>query len=498
MKKIKTIFSEQKNQLSLPLMIFVYLSRAVFLISCFTVSSPKEAVYPLISFFLTYLISFCHLISKEGSFLHSLSHRTTVLICASSLVSCFIGQTLGVLEKIPDYDIVMSAVTGVMSTLFGYYITLALKDITNKRDCGFVSSSAFFISGTIVLFRELIEFFCDFFFGTNFSHVEQIGDDHWFFRLFGIGKGVPQQRPLYDTDEDILISLVFSAIATAFIYIFLRSRNKNLYIKEKRKAFSLKALPERISDKIFIEIDKAKADTNIWDILIWWITRSSMLYAIISMDVVAEQILMAANLLGTFAITLMHLIFKPDSLFCKINYRVQSWVCLIVFTGSYMGHYTFVYNHLPRFDLFLHFVSGFITVAAGYYAARTFMKPGSKHNILLICVYAFCISGFIMPFWEVFEFVGDFLFGSANQGFYWAPSDSSFFFKVFGHGVGNTSLYYLYDTIYDVLLALLTTVISTVWLYISLLLNLRKENDCKSEAAEKITAEAAEKITADC
>ena len=66
MKKIKTIFSEQKNQLSLPLMLFVYLSRAVFLISCFTVSSPEEAVYPLISFLLTYLISFCHLISKEG------------------------------------------------------------------------------------------------------------------------------------------------------------------------------------------------------------------------------------------------------------------------------------------------------------------------------------------------------------------------------------------------------------------------------------------------
>lgn len=492
MNKVKTIFVEQKNQLSLPLMLFVYLSRAVFLISCFTVSSPKEAVYPLISFLLTYLISFCHLVSKEGSFLHSLSHRITVLICASSLVSCFIGQTLGVLSKVSEFDIVMSAVTGVMSTLFGYYVTLALRSVTNKRDCGFVSSSAFFTSGTIVIFREIIEFFCDFFFGTNFSHVEQIGDDHWFFKILGVGNGVPQQRPLYDTDEDMLISIVFSAVTTAFIYLFLRRKNKNLFIKESKAKLSLKALPGRITDKIYNEVDKIKADTNICDILIWWTTRSAMIYAIISMEDVAEKILMAANLLGTFAITLMHLLFKTDSLFCKISYRVQSWVCLIVFTGSYMGHYTFVYNHLPRFDLFLHFISGFITVAAGYYAAKTFMKPDNRHNILLICVYAFCVSGFIMPFWEVFEFVGDFIFGSANQGFYWAPSDNSFFFKVFGHGVGNTTLYYLFDTIYDVLLAILTTVISTVWLYISLLLSLKREN------TTVITAETKEKITSDC
>lgn len=492
MNKIKTVFAEQKIQLSLPSIVFINLSRIIFLSSCFIAPSLKEAAYPIVALLLTYLISFCHLISAEGSFLRSLSHRITALICFSSLISCFIGQTLGLLTKFPDYDIVMSAVTGVMSTLFGYYVTLALRSVTVKRDCGFISSSAFFTSGTIVIFREIIEFFCDFFFGTNFSHVEQIGDDHWFFRLLGIGNGVPQQRPLYDTDEDMLISIVFSAITTAFIYLFLRNKNKNLFIKESKAKLSLKALPQRITDKIYNEVDKLKADTNVYDIIIWWTTRSAMIYAIISMEDVAEKILMAANLLGTFAIALMHLLFKRDSLFCKISYRVQSWVCLIVFTGSYMGHYTFVYNHLPRFDLFLHFISGFITVAAGYYAARTFMKPDNRHNILLICVYAFCVSGFIMPFWEVFEFVGDFIFGSANQGFYWTPSDNSFFFKVFGHGIGNTNLYYLFDTIYDVLLAILTTVISTVWLYISLLSNLKKESSTVS------TAETKEKITSDC
>ena len=90
-----------------------------------------------------------------------------------------------------------------------------------------------------------------------------------------------------------------------------------------------------------------------------------------------------------------------------------------------------------------------------------------------------------MPFWEVFEFFGDFLFGSANQGFYWGPSEDSFFFKVFGHGAGNTMLYYLFDTVYDVLLAFVTTVLSVVWLYIILLKGL-KVHKADTET-EKIT-----------
>lgn len=483
MDKIKVLFAKQKKQLSLPAIIFIYLSRVIFLVSCFFVHTPFDAVYPLAAFLLTYLISFCHLISKERSFLNKLSHKITVLICLSSLTSSFVGKALGVLHSFPDYDIVMSIVTGISGTLFGYYITKALKEITNRRDCAFTVSSALFISGTVIFFREMLEFFCDYLFGTNFVHAEQIGDDHWFFRLLGVGSNIPQQRPLYDTDEDMLISLLVSAVTAAALYIFLRTRNKNLFTKQSKDKFSFNALPKKMTDKVYTEADKIKAETNIYDILTWWLTRAVMMYAAILMEDPLEKVLIIANLLATFAISLLHLVFPKDSLFCKINYRMQSWICLIVFTGSYMGNFIFVYNNLPRFDLFLHFISGPIAVAGGYYAAKTFLKPDSRHNILLISVYAFCLSCFIMPFWEVFEFCGDFLFGTANQGFYWVPSDNSFFFKIFGHGAGNTMLYYLFDTVYDVLLALLTTVISTVWLYLSLIKNMRKAA-CTQEEKE--------------
>ena len=153
MKKITSELSHMKTQLPLPFIIFVYLSRAVFIFSIFISPAKEVAVFSFVAFALTFLVDLCHFISKKGSFLSSLSHRITVLICISSLVSCFMGQTLGILEKAPDFDIVMSIVTGVMGTLFGYYVTLPLKDVKEKRDCGFVASSSLFISGTIVFFR---------------------------------------------------------------------------------------------------------------------------------------------------------------------------------------------------------------------------------------------------------------------------------------------------------------------------------------------------------
>lgn len=471
MTKLKSEFVIFREQLKMPLTVFVYLSRFVFLVSAFLV--PSSAAFSIAALLLTYFPFLCRIIGKKESFLVSLSYKVTVLICMASLVSCFMGQTLGVLNNNPDYDIVMSLVTGVTGTAFGYYLTLALKKIENKRDCSFVASSALFISGTLIFFREMLEFFSDYLFGTNYVHAEHLGDDHWFFRLLGVGSNIPEQRPLFDTDEDMLISLLSSAVATAFVYLFLRIKNKALFLKEKSKKAPLKNLPSKISDKIFTEIEKVKADTNIYDMLTWWLTRAVMAYAFIMMEDPAEKILIGANLLATFAITLLHLVFPGESLFGKINYRLQSWICLLVFTGSYMGNFIFVYNNLPRFDLFLHFISGPIAVAAGYYTIKTFKTPENKREVFLAALYAFCLSCFIMPFWEVFEFFGDFLFGSANQGFYWGPSENSFFFKVFGHGTSNTMLYYLFDTVYDVLLAFVTTVLSVVWLYISLLKGLK-------------------------
>ncbi|MBQ1995290.1 MAG: hypothetical protein II237_03755, partial [Clostridia bacterium] len=297
MTKLKSELTVFKKQLSLPLAIFVYLSRAIFLVSAFAV--PSSAVFSLVAFLLTYLVSFLHIISKEGSFINALSHKVTALISFASLISCFIGQTLGVLAKIPDYDIVMSLVTGITGTLFGYYLTMSMKKVENKRDCSFIASSSLFVSGTLIFFREMLEFFSDYLFGTNYVHAEQIGDDHWFFRLLGVGSNIPQQRPLFDTDEDMLISLISSAITTVALYIFMRVKNKVLFTKKEKQKLSFKAVPERIYNKIWAEIEAIKADTSVVDMITWWCTRSAMIYAAITIEDNAERILIIANLLAT-------------------------------------------------------------------------------------------------------------------------------------------------------------------------------------------------------
>lgn len=481
MSRIKNEAKSFCTNLPLPQIIFIYLTRMLLLFSCVSADSKEKSVLSLAALLLTYLVSFLHIISKKGSFLNSLNHRITTLISLSSLVSCFIGQTLGVLQKHEEYDILMSAVTGVAGTLFGYYVTLALRNIKEKRDCAFTVSSSLFISGTIVFFREMIEFFIDFRFGTNITHAEFIEDDHWLFKLLGFGNSVREQRPLYDTDEDMLISLIFSAFTTVALYLYLRFSHKELFGKTSKRKNLFKNLPQKISDKIYFEAEKVKQQTDIYDILVWWLTRTAMVYAIFNMEDTYKMVLVGANLLATFAISLLHLVFPKDSLFYKINYRMQTWLCLLVFTGSYMGNFMFVYNYLPRFDLFLHFISGPICVAGGYYVASAFFKADTKKNVLLTVIYAFCLSCFVMPFWEVFEFCGDFLFGSANQGYYWVPSDDSFFFKLFGHGAGNTMLYSLFDTVYDVLLAFFATAVSLVCLHIHLSSKLKKKESAVTQ-----------------
>ena len=97
-----------------------------------------------------------------------------------------------------------------------------------------------------------------------------------------------------------------------------------------------------------------------------------------------------------------------------------------------------------------------------------------------------------MPAWEVSEFIGDFIWGTTNQGFYWGPTESSFLFKVFGRGAYNTAMYPLYDTFYDVLLAIVTTVPTVAAVYISLASKLGRSKGDALHPDEKESAAYAE------
>lgn len=418
-------------------------------------------------------------------------YKVLILLAVAVLFGGVVGFGFGVMEKFPEYDIFLQALSGIIGVALGYYITVALNKPKTKNELTFTSFSALCISGTIVAVRKFVQFFIDFYTGSNLLHTDFVEDSHWLYRVFGFGMSPYEQRPLLDTDEDFTISILFSLISTAVLYLYQRAKNKALFIRETQKEkFTFKSIPARVKERVSLEIEKVRRDCSIWDLLLWWCTRAVMVYAFIVMENRAEATLLLANLIGTFAITLIHFILPKNSVLTNVSYKAQSLITIIVFLGSWCGNFVFVYNIVPRFDLFLHLISGYLCVMGGYYIALTLLKPENKKQIQLIAIFALCFSFFIMPFWEVSEFIGDFIWGTSNQGFYWGPTDDSFFFKVFGHGVGNTRLYYLFDTFYDMLLAVVTTVGTFVALYAGLLFKLKKNKS----VAVNITEQDEEKI----
>lgn len=474
-------FDRIKEEASVCEIFFWWVTR-ILVILC-GIKNKEDTAFYLIVAVLTFSVDIFHLVFPKVK----ISARLQSYICSLVLLSTVVGLGFGVIENYPDYDIVLQLSGGIFTGALGYYTALALRKPETRNDFTFVTFFTLCFSGTVTIFRKLAEFFCDFYYGTNLCHVEFIEDSHWFYRLFGLGMSPENQRPLFDTDEDFIFSLIGAIISAAGVYLNSVLRNRNIFKLRKISIGNMiKNLIPNFRKKISLEIQKVKEDTSIFDILFWWCVRASMVYAFIVWDNRAEATLLLANLIGTFAITLVHLVFPIGSVFSRISYRTQTLITVIVFLGSYCGNYCFVYNIVPRFDLFLHFVSGTLCVLGGYYIAITLIELKSKRDSLLTALFAFCFSSFIMPAWEVSEFIGDFIWGTSNQGFYWGPTDESFFFKVFGHGTGNTGLYYIFDTVYDVLLAIVTTVLTFIALYVFLEYK-RRKTVSKFIAAEKET-----------
>ena len=199
----------------------------------------------------------------------------------------------------------------------------------------------------------------------------------------------------------------------------------------------------------------------------------------------AEATLLGVIFIGTFAISILHFVFPKESMFCKINYRVQTLIAIIAFLGSYCGNYVGVYAYASRFDTLLHFTSGFIGAAAGYYIALTLVEARSKKENFLIGVFALSFSLAIIPIHEMTEFIGDYIWGTANQGFLWEPRPDVIIYKLFGYGVGNEVLIRIYDTMYDMCLASSTSLLS----FIILLVFPKVKNKAKSGQSNKSVTE---------
>lgn len=381
---------------------------------------------------------------------------------------------------IGEWDILLQLLLGVVTAFAGYFIAQKIKKAADKNELTLNVISGMCIAGTAAMLAELAEFFIDFYKGTNLLHADLVTNEHWLYRLVGTMMSLDGQRYLLDTDEDMLMTLLGGIVTTAAMYIFMRIKNKPMFAKEK-KVKVRRSFGEWAQNKFTVEKAKLERDCSVADILFWWCTRAVMFYAFIVMEDRAEATLLCANLVATFAVTLVHIVFPEGTFFSRISYRTQSLITVIVFLGSYCGNFVWLYGIVSRFDLFLHLISGVLCTLGGYYIALTLVRPDTKRKVWLITAFACAFSFFIMPAWEISEFVGDFIWGTTNQGFYWGPTDDSFLFKIFGRGAYNTALYPLYDTFYDVLLAMVTTVPTTLGIYLSMAKRLKKDEKAVDE-----------------
>lgn len=460
-KKIKE--KELVKSTSIAEIVFWWVARAFLLVGVFTADSTVKKVFIVISLLFTFLVSAVKKIFKGSDFAKSLDPHLQSCISLTAALGAGVGFGLGVFKLFPEYGILLHLYGGIIGVAIGYYISIAMRKPKSAKDFNYTTLMSFSISCAFIVPRKILQFFIDFFTGRDLIKCDFVGDDHWLFSVVGHMNSMYEQRPLYDYSEDLLFGLVGTFLATAVLYIYFRVNNKSAFKKDKKKVgFSLKEIPSRCVNKVIYEIQKVKTETNICDMLIWWCTRALMLYAFITMQDRAEATLLLAIFIGTFAISILHFITPKDSMFCRLSYKVQTLITVIAFFGSYVGNYINIYSIVGRYDAFLHFISGFISFAAGYYLALTLLKPGTKRENFSICVFAFAFALAIIPIHETVEFVGDFIWGTTNQGFMWEPSDNILLYNLFGHGVGNELLIRIYDTIYDMSLASTTSTLSFI------------------------------------
>lgn len=99
-------------------------------------------------------------------------------------------------------------------------------------------------------------------------------------------------------------------------------------------------------------------------------------------------------------------------------YRLPSYlyfpVILFVVGSNYFAMMLNFYEIFPMFDLILHFISGTILFALGFFLFCK--KSPALKGIFLPLIFSLCFSLSGAVIWEIYEFTVDSLFGLATQG----------------------------------------------------------------------------------
>lgn len=231
----------------------------------------------------------------------------------------------------------------------------------------------------------------------------------------------------------------------------------------------------KIKSFISSEITCLKRDIPKLEYACWWILRILMVGGIIykCMDLgmgYSPTILnLVLNLFSSFAVTLIRLILVPKRVICKLPFRVQTYINILVFFASFCGHALNFIGNVREWDKLMHLLTGALFVLVGYEVVSMFMREDDRISPAVRVFAAFGFSNVAIVFWEMFEFFVDYYWpGSTNQGYNCHLDPESIFVKIFGMGAQNEYQWAVVDTCVDMTYAFVTAVIAAVAMVIYL------------------------------
>ncbi len=243
-----------------------------------------------------------------------------------------------------------------------------------------------------------------------------------------------------------------------------------------------------IKSHFISQFERRKREISLPEYLFWWALRLSMITAF-SISVFTrgtlEWVMIMVNTIVTFAFSILELLVPQKYFLGRIHFRVQTFIAVYAFCGSFLGHFVHLYRYEGIFDKYLHLLAGFLMVFIGYelmIALYPDKKPLRKYTLFGACGFS-CLA---MVFWELFEFFADFLLNSNNQAYTkgfadLVYTDSYFFIRIFGRGKAGAEQLAVFDTNIDLMAAVVGTIAALAVLNIILKKREKKATEITEE-----------------
>ncbi len=249
-------------------------------------------------------------------------------------------------------------------------------------------------------------------------------------------------------------------------------------------------MKEKLKQHFSSQVRRLKTEGNVLGYIFWWAVRLMMIFAVFYTKTrVAPALYLAIclNTLATFAVSILAAVFPQKLLLGRLSFNTQCYIDFFVLVGSFFCYCINIYEYIREYDKLQHFFAGFLGCFLGMELLKAlFPKLEIDRKVAFLAGSGFSFA--LIVIWEVFEFLADFFIpGSVNQGYSYAPNYDMIFFKIFGLGAQNEGQYALFDTMFDMIFALVGIISAAVFF---LTLTAMREKREKKKAENKQTVSA--------